>query len=109
MRLTSSGANHEAEIVCYQTPVWTLADVSGTRRSERTQRALDPETQELQRNGRLQALDCLLGRGDDHEGPRRRGDDLLPRVGCAPALDQPALRVDLVRSVDRDVEFTELV
>ena len=38
---------------------------------------------------------------------RRRGDDLLPQVGAAAALDQPAVGRDLVGPVDRDVEALE--
>jgi hypothetical protein len=44
---------------------------------------------------------------DDDEPVRRGGDDLLARVRAAPALDQPARRVDLVGSVDGDVETVE--
>ena len=55
------------------------------------------------------SLDRLRRVGDHDEALGRRGDDLLARVGAAAALDQPAVRGDLVGAVDRDVEPVEPV
>ena len=55
--------------------------------------------------GAVERRDGLVGGGDHDEARGRGGDDLLARVGAAAALDQPALRVDLVGTVDRDVEL----
>src|ERR1700761_3268427 len=69
----------------------------------------EAEGEELQRDRAGEALDRLRGVGDDDEALGRRGDDLLPQVGAAAALDQPAVRGDLVGAVDREVEPAEAV
>src|SRR6185312_5229366 len=46
----------------------------------------------------------LGGVGDNDELVRGPGHDLLPGVCAAAALDQPAVRGDLVSAVDGDVE-----
>ena len=51
-----------------------------------------------------------LGRIGDHRHPLRgRGDDLLAQQRAAAALDQSQLRIDFVRSVDRQIELRKLV
>jgi len=78
-------------------------------RAERVQRRRQPERQQLERDRRADPLDHLVARGDHDEARSRRRDDLLARV-CAPAaLDEPAVGIDLVGAVDRDVERVELL
>src|SRR5205823_14806500 len=74
-----------------------------------TRRRLEPEGEQLERHGRGERLDELVRRGDDDEAVGRGGDDLLARVRRAAALDEPAVRRDLVGAVDRDVETVERV
>ena len=51
-----------------------------------------------------------LGRIGDHRHPLRgRGDDLLAQERAAAALDQPELRIDLVRPVDRQIELGDVI
>ena len=52
-------------------------------------------------------LDGLGRVGDDDEPVRGPRDDLLPGVRAAAALHQPAVRGDLVRAVDGDVETVD--
>src|SRR5689334_21948118 len=63
-----------------------------------------PEGQELERYWSVQRRDRLGGVGDNDEPVRGPGHDLLPGVRAAAALDQPAVRGDLVGAVDGDVE-----
>ena len=63
------------------------------------QRAREAEGHELQRDGRPDPADQLGRVGDDDEAVRRRGHDLLARVGRAAALDQPPVGGDLVGAV----------
>jgi hypothetical protein len=72
--------------------------------SEPRDRGVGPEAEQLQRQRRAQRLDRLARVHDDDEAGRRRRDDLLAQVGAAAPLDEPAVRGDLVRPVDRDVE-----
>ena len=55
------------------------------------------------------ASTTLSDERDHHEAVGRRRDDLLARVRAAAALDEPAVGVDLVGAVDRDVEPVELL
>ena len=47
--------------------------------------------------------------GDDRHPPRGCGDDLLAQERAAAALDEPQFGIDLVRAVDRQIEFRKLV
>ena len=72
--------------------------------AEPSERRSDPVVEELERDWRSEPLHELV-RGDDHDEPvGRRGDGLFAGVRGATALDEPARGVDLVGSVDRDVE-----
>ena len=81
-----------------------VAELDGADARERRREA---ELEELERHRRLQPLDELVRRDDDHE-PRSRGRNrLLARVGRAATLHDPPRRRDLVGPVDRDVELCE--
>ena len=73
-------------------------------RAEPPQRRRDPEVEELERDRWRESLDELVRPHDHHEAVGRSGDGLLARVRGTATFDEPALRVDLVGSVDRDVE-----
>ena len=81
------------------------SDTSPSRRSV----ALSPNAEQLERDRCGDRVDRLRRVGDDDEALSRRGDDLLARVGAAPALDEPAVGRDLVGAVDRDVEPVEVL
>ena len=52
----------------------------------------------------------MLGAVGDHQhAGAGGGDDLLPQMRGTAALDQAKLIVDLVRAVDREIEFGHLV
>ena len=73
-------------------------------RPEPVQRRCEAELGELERNRRADSLD-ELARVDDHdEAVGSSGDGLLTRVRSAASLDEPARGVDLIRTVDSDVE-----
>jgi hypothetical protein len=78
-------------------------------RAQQPQRRGQPERQQLERDRRHDPVDDLVRRRDHDEPLGRRRDDLLARMRAAAALDQPALGVDLVGAVDRDVEPLELL
>ena len=80
----------------------SVAELDGADALERRREA---ELEELERHRRLQPLDELVRRDDDHEPRGRGGDRLLARVGRAAALHDPPRRRDLVGPVDRDVEL----
>ena len=69
----------------------------------------EPEREQLERDRRPDRVDDLVASGDHDEAVGRRGDDLLARVRAAAALDEPAVGLDLVGAVDRDVEPVELL
>ena len=58
----------------------------GTAGPSRRSVAAKAEREQLERDRRPDALDPLLGRGDDDEAVGRRGDDLLARVRPPPPL-----------------------
>src|SRR5207248_324520 len=64
---------------------------------------------ELQRDRRRELAHELLRRDDDDEAARGPRDDLLARMRGAASLDQPPRGIDLVGSVDRDVQLAHLV
>jgi hypothetical protein len=75
--------------------------------AERAQRRRQAEREQLERHGRRERIDGLRAVGDDDEPRGCRGDELLPGVRTAAALDQPPVRRDLVGAVDRQVEAVE--
>ena len=82
--------------------------VAPPRTRQRVERGGQPEGQELERDRGMQPLDRLVRGDDDHEPVGRRGHDALAGVGASPSLDQPAGRVDLVGSVDGQVEAVDV-
>ena len=68
-----------------------------------------PEGEKLERDRRRERLHELVRRRDHHEALRRRSHDLLPGVGGTASLYEPACRIDLVGSVDGDVEPVEVL
>ena len=77
--------------------------------AELAQSRRQPEGVQLERDRGADLRDRLRRVGDHDEPVGRRGDDLLARVRAAAALDQPAVRGDLVSAVDRDIEAVEPV
>jgi hypothetical protein len=69
-----------------------------------SQGRLEAEGEELQRNGRAERGYGLGGISDDDESVGARRYQLLTGMGCSAPFYQPSLRVDLVRSVDGNVE-----
>ncbi len=87
---------------------------SGLRGTSRSATAIEtaegrrePELEELERHGRGEPGDQLVGRHDHDESRGRGGNRLLSRMCRAAALDQPSRRVHLVRAVDGDVELRD--
>ena len=75
-----------------------------SRRPDRCHRRHGRERKQLERQRRPQPVDQLVGGSDDDEATGGGSDDLFAGVGSAAALDQPAVGVDLVGAVDRQVE-----
>ena len=78
--------------------------VAQRHRAEPPQRRRKPEVEKLERDRWHESLDELVRPHDHDEAVGRSGDCLLARVRGTATFDEPALRVDLVGSVDRDVE-----
>ncbi len=97
-----------AGVVGDDAPVGARRDVSQRRGRDVSKRRFEPEREELERDGRRERLDGLARIRDHDEAVGGGGHDLLPRVGGASSLDDPAGRVDLIGTVDRDVELVEL-
>ena len=76
----------------------------GQRAGQCVQRGRQPEGEELERHGRVEPVDRLVGRHDDDEPVGRRCHDPLTGVGAPTPLDQPTHGVDLVCAVDGQVE-----
>ena len=102
---SSAGSSNGAVVVGDDTAVGAGRAVAHGDSAERAQGGREAEVQQFDRNRRMQRQGRLAGVGDDDEAVGRRGDDLLPGVGAAAALDQPPVGSDLVRAVDRDVQF----
>src|SRR4051794_8859605 len=66
--------------------------VSKLNAAESAQRRAQAELQQLQRNGRRQPLDELVGGNDDDEAISRPRDSLLPRVRCSAPLHEATRR-----------------
>ena len=98
------GVAHLAVVVGDHAAVGCRRRVAQHRVGERAQGGRQPEGQELERDGRVQPIDRLVGGHDDDEPVGGRGHDPLAGLRAAPALDQPAERVDLVGPVDGQVE-----
>ena len=101
------GVVDRAEVVGDHAAVRARRDVPQLRGAEGAQRRLQAEGQQLERDGRPEVVHRLVRGGDDDEAVGRGGDDLLPRVRGAAALDEPAVGGDLVGAVDREVEPVE--
>jgi CHAD domain-containing protein len=67
------------------------------------ERRCEPELGELERNRRRNALDELARVDDHHEALGGGGYRFLARVRAATPFHEPAVRVDLVGAVDREV------
>ena len=104
------GLVHLADVVGDHAPVRARRGVAEPRGPERSQGRGDGRTAES--SSGIGGADPVhgLGRVDDDDEPvGGRGDDLLAGVRSAAALDQPAVRRDLVGAVDREIEAVEAV
>ena len=85
------------------------ADVGGKRGDHVAgRREAEGHDLERQREG-AQGLDLLGGVGDDDHAAGRGGNDLLAQQGAAAAFDQAQLAVDLVGTVDGQIEKRQIV
>ena len=75
--------------------------------ADRADRGRQAERPQFERHRGMQRRHELVGRDDDHETPRRHGDDLLAQLGPMTALDRPVVGRDLVGAVDRDIELVD--
>ena len=96
-RAASTSGSSNSPVKSAMTPP---SGLNGTSRSRtvpsRRSVAPRPYFEQLERDGRRQPLDELVG-GDDHdEAVRRRRHRLLARVSRSAALDEPPVRRDLV-------------
>ena len=82
-------------------------DVTKPHSAEPAKRRTEPVLEQLERDGRRQPLDVLVGGEDRDEGVRRRSHRLLTRVSRSATLDEPPVRRDLVGPIDRDVQHGE--
>ena len=89
-------------------PVRRQGRVAEHRAGELAQGGRQPEGQELERNGRTEPGNGLVGGHDDHEPIGGRGHDPLAGVRSPSTLDQPAERVHLVGPVDGQVEALDV-
>ena len=100
---------HRAQVVGDQPAVGARRHVAQLGLADAGERGSHAVGEELERHRRADRLHELVGGGDDHEAVGRGRHDLLPRVRRAAALDEPAVRRDLVGPVDGQVEAVELV
>ena len=99
-----------AEVVGDRAAVGAQRHVAQLGLAERAQRRREPERRAARAGPAARSASTTLSRRGDHdEAVGRRRDDLLARVRAAAALDEPAVGVDLVGAVDRDVEPVELL
>src|SRR5271170_1213440 len=95
---------HRPLVVRDHAAVRAERDIAQRGRGDPAHGGAQPEGQQLEGNRAVQGRNRLGGVHDDDEPVRGPGDDLLPRVGAAAPLDQPAVRGNLVRAVDGEVE-----
>lgn len=98
-----------AGVVGDHVAVWRRFHTAPTCMPEPPQGRLGAEGEKLERNWWREPLYALVRRRDHDEAIGRRGHHLLARVRGAAALDQPAVRSDLIRAVDGQIQSVELV
>jgi CHAD domain-containing protein len=104
-----AGVSERPRVVRDHAPVGAALGASQCHRAESPERCREPELRQLERDRRRDALD-ELARVHDHDEALGGGRDrLLPRVRAAASLHEPAVRVDLVGAVDREVETSRCV